>query len=229
MAGLPRALAPLRHSSYRLLAASMALSLLSSGLWAIAVVWQVVALGGGPAALSLVSGLSAGGMLASTLLGGALADRIPQRHILLAVALIQAGSVGVVAVLSLTDALTLGVLAGVGLVGGIATGLYYPAYSAQVPALVPEGDLLAVNGLEGMVRPVLQNAAGPAAAGLLVAALSPGAALAATAVVSLLAAWCLAALPVTPVAMAAGDAAVRGVHAAGVHRAARGARAVRRP
>jgi hypothetical protein len=37
---------------------------------------------------------------------------------------------------------------------------------------VPEGDLLAVNGLEGMVRPVLQNAAGPAAAGLLVAVLS---------------------------------------------------------
>jgi MFS family permease len=199
MARLPRALSPLRHSSYRLLAASMALSLLSAGLWAVAVVWQVVGLGGGPAALSLVSGLSAGGMLASTLLGGALADRIPQRHILLAVALIQAGSVAVVAVLSLTDVLALWQLAAVGLVGGVATGLYYPAYSALVPSIVPEGDLLAVNGLEGMVRPVLQNAAGPAAAGLLVAALSPGAALAATAAVSLLAAGCLATLPVTPV------------------------------
>src|SRR5918912_3311319 len=102
MTALPRALAPLRHSSYRLLAASMALSLLGAGLWAVAVVWQVVALGGGPAALSLVSALSAGGMLASTLLGGALADRIPQRRILLAVALIQAGSVGIVAVLSIS-------------------------------------------------------------------------------------------------------------------------------
>jgi MFS family permease len=199
MARLPRALAPLRHSAYRLLAVSMALSLLSAGLWAIAVVWQVVALGGGPAALSLVSGLSAGGMLVSTLLGGALADRLPQRHILLVVALVQAGSVGVIAGLSLLGALSLGGLAAVALVGGIATGLYYPAYSAQVPALVPEGDLLAVNGLEGMVRPVLQNAAGPAAAGLLVAALSPGAALAAAALVSLLAAACLVALPVTPV------------------------------
>jgi predicted MFS family arabinose efflux permease len=199
MASLPRALAPLRHSRYRMLAASMASSLLSAGLWAIAVVWQVVALGGGPAAVSLVSGLGAGGMLASTLLGGALADRIPQRHILLAVALVQALFVGVAAALSLTGVLALWQLAAVSLVGGVATGLYYPAYSALVPGLVPEGDLLAVNGLEGAVRPMLQNAAGPAAAGFLVAAISPGAALAATAAVSLLAAGCLAALPVTPV------------------------------
>jgi hypothetical protein len=78
-------------------------------------------------------------------------------------------------------------------------GLYYPAYSALVPALVPEGDLLAVNGLEGMVRPVLQSAAGPATAGFLVASFSPGAALVATAAAFLLAAACLWALPTTPV------------------------------
>ena len=77
MVALPRALAPLRHARYRWLAASLALSLLHAGLWAVAVVWQVVALGGGPAELSLVTALSAGGMLASTLLGGALADRLP--------------------------------------------------------------------------------------------------------------------------------------------------------
>jgi MFS family permease len=199
MARLPRAVAPLRHPHYRLLAASMALSLLSAGLWAIAVVWQVVALGGGPAALSLATGLAAGGMLASTLLGGALADRIPQRHILLAVELLQAASVGLVAVLSLSGALSLWQLAAASLAGGVGMGLYYPAYSALVPALVPEGDLLAVNGLEGVVRPMLQQAAGPAAAGFLVSAFSPGAALAATAATSLVAAACVAALPATPV------------------------------
>ncbi|MGY1642145.1 MFS transporter [Geodermatophilus sp. SYSU D00703] len=199
MAALPRALAPLRHRHYRLLAASMALSLLGAGLWAVAVVWQVVALGGGPAALSLVTGLSAGGMLASTLVGGVLADRVPQWYLLLAVALVQAGAVAVVAVLSLMDLLTLWQLAAAALAVGLATGLYYPAYSAQLPALVPEGDLLAANGLEGAVRPLLQNAAGPAAAGFLVAALSPGAALAATAAVSLLAVAHVLALPVTPV------------------------------
>jgi MFS family permease len=199
MAGLPRALSPLRHPSYRLLAASMALSLLAAGLWAVALVWQVVALGGGPAALSLATALGAGGMLASTLLGGALADRIPQRRILLTTELVQGGTMAVIAGLSLAGASSLAQLAAMSLVGGLAMGLYYPAYSALVPALVPEGELLAVNGLEGMVRPVLQNAAGPAAAGALVGAVSPGAALAATAAASLLAAAFLWVLPSTPV------------------------------
>jgi MFS family permease len=159
----------------------------------------VVALGGGPAALSLVTALGAGGMLATTLLGGALADRIPQRRILLATELAQGTAMAVVAALSLTDVVQLWHLAAMSLVAGLAMGLYYPAYSALVPALVPERELLAVNGLEGMVRPILQNAAGPAAAGFLVAALSPGAALAATAAASLVAAACLWALPTTAV------------------------------
>ena len=176
MAALPRALAPLRHRRYRWLAASLAGSLLSQGLWAVAVVWQVVALGGGPAGLSLVAALAAGGMLASTLLGGALADRVPQRHILLAVELTQCAALGLAAVLSLTGLLALWHLSAVSLVGGLAMGLYYPAYSALVPALMPEGDLLAANGLEGVVRPVLAQAAGPAVAGFLVASFSPGAA-----------------------------------------------------
>src|SRR3954452_10945182 len=76
MATLPRALEPLRSRGYRLLATSLALSLFSQGLWAIAVVWQVVELDAGPAVLGLVAGASAAGMLASTLLGGALADRV---------------------------------------------------------------------------------------------------------------------------------------------------------
>jgi MFS family permease len=199
MTSLPRALSPLRHRQYRLLVASMAFSLLAAGLWAVALVWQVVALGGGPAALSLVTALGAGGMLATTLLGGALADRIPQRRILLVTELVQGTAMVVVAALSLTGSVQLWHLAAMSLVSGLAMGLYYPAYSALVPSLVPEGELLAVNGLEGMVRPVLQNAAGPAAAGFLVASLSPGAALAATAAASLLAAACLAGLPTTPV------------------------------
>jgi MFS family permease len=205
MTSLPRALNPLRHPAYRLLAASMALSLLTQGLWAIAVVWQVVALGGGPGALSLVTALSAAGMMGTTLLGGALADRVPQRGILITVALVQAGATALAAALSLTGVLEVWQLALVSLVDGVALGLYYPAYSALVPALLPEGDLLAANGLEGVVRPMLAQAAGPAAAGLLVASYSPGAALAVTSLTSLAAAVCLRALPTTPVRRELGD------------------------
>src|SRR4051794_4804485 len=214
MTSLPRALSPLRLHQYRLLAASMTFSLLAAGLWAVALVWQVVALHGGPAALSVVTALGAGGMLASTLLGGALADRIPQRRILLATELVQGTAMAVVASLSLLGVVQLAHLAAMSLVSGLAMGLYYPAYSALVPSLVPEGELLAVNGLEGMIRPVLQNAAGPAAAAFLVAALNPGAALAATATASLLAAVCLRGLPTPPVRRAPpADGAATGLFA----------------
>ncbi len=199
MTALPRALSPLRYPAYRLLALSMAMSLLAQGLWAIAVVWQVVDLGGGPAALSMVTALGAGGMLGSLLIGGALADRIPQRRILLAVAVANLSSVGVVAGLSLAGVLSVWQLAAAALVTGLANGLYFPAYSALVPALLPAEDLLAANGLEGVVRPMLAQAAGPASAGLLVAAYSPGAALAATAGAGVVAAVFVAALPDTPV------------------------------
>jgi Transmembrane secretion effector len=205
MTTLPRALAPLRHPRYRRLAGSLALSLLSQGMWAVAVVWQVVALGGGPAGLSLVVALSAGAMLASTLLGGALADRIPQRYILLAEALTQAVTLGAIAALSAAGLLALWHLAVVALIGGVAMGFYYPAYSALVPALLPPEELLAANGLEGVVRPMLAQAAGPAVAGFLVASISPGAALAAAALSALAAAGCIAALPVTPVRREPGE------------------------
>ncbi|GAB7193456.1 MFS transporter [Kineococcus sp. NUM-3379] len=213
MASTPRALRPLRHRAYRLLAASMALSLLSSGLWVVALVWQVVDLGGGPAEMSLASAAGAVGMLLTALLGGVLADRFPQKRILLAIALTQAASVGVLAALSLWGVPALWHVAAVGLVGGLAGGLYYPAYSALLPSLVPEEDLLAANGLEGALRPVLVQAAGPAAAGFLVAALSPGAALAATALAAAGAAVCVAALPPVPVRRDLGAGAGTGVGA----------------
>ena len=108
---------------------------------------------------------SAVGMLATTLLGGALADRIPQKRILLAVELVNAGALGLVALLGTAGALRLWHLALASLLTGLAAGLYFPAYSAVLPSLVPEEHLLAANGLEGVLRPALMQAAGPAIAG----------------------------------------------------------------
>ena len=80
---------------------------------------------------------------------------------------------------------------------GIA--FYYPAYSAWLPALVPESDLMAVNGFEGMVRPTIGQAIGPGVAGVLVGAVSPGAALAVAAAASGLGLLALTLVPLTPV------------------------------
>jgi MFS family permease len=178
---LPRALSPLRHAGFRWLATALVLSLTSTGLHLLAVVWQVIELGGGPAALSLVNTGMAVGMLLTTLLGGALADRVPQRPILIAVALLELIATSTVAGLSLVGLLQVWHLAVASLLIGLAQGLYYPAYSALVPALLPADDLLPANGLEGVLRPLLTQAVGPAVAGAIVAATSPGVALLVTA------------------------------------------------
>jgi MFS family permease len=195
----PRALRPLRHEPYRWLFAATTMSMLGAGLLIVAFVWQVVALDGGPTALSAVTSLSAVGMLVSTLLGGALADRIPQKRILLTLELAQAAAIAVVAVLSLTGLLAIWHLSAVALVTGLAAGLYYPAYSALLPSLLPADELLAANGLEGVLRPTLMQAAGPAIASVLIALSSPGLALAAAAVAALAAGVLIAGLPPTPV------------------------------
>ena len=194
----PRALRPLRNPAYRWLAAALVASMVGAGIWMVALVWQIVAIGGGAAELSLVAGASAVGMLLTTLLGGALADRIPQRRILLVVEVVRAASVGIVALLSLTGALAAWQLAAVAFVGGVMAGLYYPAYSALLPSVLPEDQLLAANGFEGMARPILMQAGGPALASALIAISSPGAALAVAALTGVVAAVCILKLPEMP-------------------------------
>ena len=180
---LPRALTPFRHAAYRRLAVALTLSTFASGVWVVALVWEVIRIDGGPAQLSVVSTAGAVGVLLPALLGGVVADRIPQKLILLVVAGVELAGMALVAALSLTDHTALWHLASVSFVTGMGFAFYYPAYSAWLPALVPESDLLAVNGFEGMVRPTVGQAIGPAVAGVVVGAVSPGAAVAVAACV----------------------------------------------
>ncbi|MGN9908261.1 MFS transporter [Phytohabitans sp. LJ34] len=170
-------LRPFRLGQYRLLAGSVTMSLFAAGVWLIALVWQVIALGGGPTELSLVSAAAAGGMVATTLLGGVLADRVPQRRILLAVAGARTVAIAVVAALAVGDLLHLWHLIVVAGVIGLGNGFTYPAYSALLPSILPAEDLMAANGVEGMLRPTIMQAGGPAVASALIAASSPGAAI----------------------------------------------------
>lgn len=194
MPASPRILRPLRARDYRWLLGSLALSLCSEGLWLVAAVWQVVALGGGPSQVSVVLTASAAGLLVTVLAGGVVADRVPQRTILIAVEAVRVVAIGAAALLSVSGTLELWHLTVVSLAGGCASGMYYPAYSALLPSIVPPKDLLPANGMEGVLRPVVQQALGPAAGGIVVAAISPGIALAASAATALLAGVCAAAI-----------------------------------
>lgn len=196
---LPRALTPFRHSAYRRLGSALVLTSFGSGVWIVALVWEVIRIGGGPAQLSVVSTASAVGVLLPALLGGVVADRVPQKLILMAVAAVEIAGMALVAALSWADLTQVWHLAVVSFVTGMAMAFYYPAYSAWLPALVPESDLMAVNGFEGMVRPTVGQALGPGAAGLVVGAASSSAALSIAAGANLLGLLVLTLVPLTAV------------------------------
>jgi MFS family permease len=200
---LPRPLRPFRHRDYRLLATSMGFSLFASGLWLVAIVYQVIALGGGPSELSLVAAASSLGLVLSVLVGGVAADRLPRQLLLVTVESVRIASAGAAAWLALGGLMQLWHLAVIAFVVGAAEAFFFPAYTAVLPTMLPADELLAANGVEGMLRPIAQQALGPALAGLLVGAFVPGTALlgaAAGYAVALLPLLTMRLAPVTPAA-----------------------------
>ena len=162
-------------------------------------VWEVIRIGGGPAQLSVVSTAGAVGVLLPALLGGVAADRIAQKRILLCVATLELAGMSLVALLSISDLTQIWHLAAVSFATGMGMAFYYPAYSAWLPSLVDESDLMAVNGFEGMVRPTLGQAIGPGVAGVVVGAVSSGAAVGVAAGFALAGLVALSFVPLTPV------------------------------
>ena len=143
---LPRALRPFHHREYRFLIASMAISLFASGMWIVALVWQVIAMGGTPSELSVVATATSLGLLVSILLGGVAADRLPRRALLIVVEAVRVGTAAVVGLLAVTGQLQLWQLAVVAFVVGAAEAFFFPAYTALLPTLLPPDELLAATG-----------------------------------------------------------------------------------
>lgn len=170
---IPRALRPFASAQYRLLVVALAASLLSAGAWIVAAAWQVIELGGSPIDLSIVAVGASLGLVAAVLVGGVVADRVPQRRILLVVEAVRAVVFAIAGTLAVGGTIEVWHLAVLSFVLGVADGFFYPAYSAWLPALLPADQLLAANGVEGVLRPVAQNAAGPAVASALIAVQGP--------------------------------------------------------
>ncbi|MCW1958862.1 MAG: tetracycline efflux MFS transporter Tet(V) [Mycobacterium sp.] len=176
MAGTPRGwrvLAPLRFREFRLLIAAVSIFIFAEGMWTVVMALQVIALADDPAALSLVATCLAGGMLAFILIGGIVADRVSQRAIIITVEAVNLAAVGAVAALGMLGSLRLWHMAVASAVLGAGAAFFFPAYSAYLPRILPPQNLLAANGIEGMIRPTLGQAIGPAFAGILVGATFP--------------------------------------------------------
>ncbi|HET6734221.1 tetracycline efflux MFS transporter Tet(V) [Mycobacterium sp.] len=172
-AGGWRVLAPFRSREYRLLMAAVSLSIFAEGMWAVVMALQVIELSNDPTSLSLVATCLGAGLVAFVLVGGIAADRISQRAIIIAVETVNVIAVSAIAVLGLLGALQIWHMAVAAAALGIAAAFFFPAYSAILPRILPAEQLLAANGVEGVVRPVFQRAVGPAVAGVVVGATFP--------------------------------------------------------
>jgi len=155
-AGGWRVLAPFKVREYRLLIAAVSLSIFAEGMWDVVMALQVIELANDPASLSLVATCLGGGLVAFVLVGGLAADRIDQRAIIIAVETVNVITVSVIAVLGLVGALQIWHMAVAAAVLGIAAAFFFPAYSALLPRILPPEHMLAVNGVEGVVRPVFR-------------------------------------------------------------------------
>ena len=156
----------------------------------------------------------------AVLFGGVAADRIPQRRILLAVEIVRGSEVRGGRECSRHRASSRsGTSPCISFVLGVADGFFYPAYSAWLPAILPIEQLLAANGVEGVLRPAVMQAAGPALASALIAVQAPWLAFAVVAALQVAAAVVLVVMRTTAVRRDLDGS--RASDAADVHRPAR--------
>ena len=142
----------------------MAVSLFASGMWIVALVWQVIAIGGGPSELSVVAtALPASGCWSACCSAGWRPTGCPGGRCSSRSRWCASRAALAAALLALTGPLQLWQLAVVAFVLGAAEAFFYPAYTALLPTLLPADELLAANGVEGMLRPIAQQAARPGA------------------------------------------------------------------
>ena len=168
-----RVLAPFRIREYRLLIAAVSLSIFADGMFAVVLALQVIELDNNPVSLSIVMTCFGAAFVAFVLVGGIAADRINQRSIIIGVETVNVVAASAIAVLGIVGALQVWHLALGATAMGTAAAFFFPAYSAILPRILPAEQLLAANGVEGVVRPVFQRAVGPAVAGILVGATLP--------------------------------------------------------
>jgi DHA3 family tetracycline resistance protein-like MFS transporter len=196
---LPRIVEPLRHRDFRLLWTGQTLTLLGSFVSNIAFPFQVLQLGGSAFELGAFVSAFTGASLVFLLVGGAVADRVPRRTLIVVTEFASGVAVGVMAILGFTGALEMWHLYVLAAFFGAASAFSVPALGAIIPELVPEEILVAGNAVQGLSR---QSArvGGPIVGGLLVATAGPAAAFAFDAVTFFLSAGAVALTRARPIA-----------------------------
>ncbi len=167
-------LRPLGVRDFALLWTGMTVSSLGDGIYTVALAWQVYDLSNAPTALSIVGVALFLPQLAAVLLGGVVADRIDRRRVMIFSDVLRATAIGALGILSVAGALHLWHIWILVALYGVGNSVFYPAYTALVPQVLPQEQLVQAAALRQFVRPLSTRVIGPALGGAIVAALGPG-------------------------------------------------------
>jgi len=165
---------------FRLLLGAQAVSFVGDGINRVALVFAVLAVDRSPTAVGLVLAAQSVALVALMLAGGVVADRVARRALMVGADVMRLVSQGTMAALVLTGTAEVWHLAVLAAVHGAGSALFNPASSGLVAEVVARDQLQRANGLRGVVS-AAGDTAGPALAGVLVAAAGAGWALAADA------------------------------------------------
>jgi len=168
-------LSPLRRSrDLRLLITGQSVSLIGSQITLVALPYQVFTLTGSSLMVGLISLVELGPLIVLSLIGGAYADAIDRRRVLLVTQILLAVMSAALAANAFAGPALWPLFVVAAFAGGLA-GVDATTRRALIPALVPASDLPATAALNAMLLRSAQ-VVGPALGGLIIATLGLGSA-----------------------------------------------------
>ena len=170
-------LGPLAGRNFRRFYVGYATSMLGTSMSAVAIAFAVLASGGTATSLGVVFAANIVPMVAFMLGGGVLADRLGRRPVMLTADVARCAAQGTLAATLFLGRPHIWLFVVAAFVVGTGNAFFQPALSGLPVQLAPRDQLGNANALFGMVQPAAQ-VAGPALAGIVIAAGSPAAAIA---------------------------------------------------
>jgi MFS family permease len=147
----PRALDALQHRDFRYLFTGQTISLIGDAAFVTALGWKTFTLAG-TSKLGIVLVCQAIGVLTTLLIGGALADRLSRRRLMIISDLTRLVAVAALAAVDASGHLTFELLVVFATVVGLGNGLFYPAFGGMVPLVVEQPSIASANSLIGVAR-----------------------------------------------------------------------------
>jgi len=141
----------LRYRDFRLLFAGQTVSLIGDAAFLTALGWRTFTLVGS-GRFGIVLFCQATGLLATLLIGGVLADRVPRRRMMIVSDLARFVAVGALAGVDASGHLDFTLIVVLATLMGLGDGFFYPAFGGMVPLVVEPGAIPSANSLIGVAR-----------------------------------------------------------------------------